>query len=117
MTTPMEQHVADFKKFGPDDQKELLKKTISAADEKAAKDALSSPEVQDKVASLQGATQQASNILWFVIFGILTVVIIGGGIVGVVASGSDETAIFGFVGIALGAVVGLVAPSPKLATR
>jgi hypothetical protein len=118
MTTQMEQLVDTFKNLGPDEQKEALTKTIAAADENVTKDALTSPEIQDKVvAAIPGPTQQVSNILWFVIFGILTVVIVGGGIVGVVTTGSDETAVFGFVGIALGAVVGLVAPGPKLATK
>ncbi|WP_328475064.1 hypothetical protein OHA21_17290 [Actinoplanes sp. NBC_00393] len=118
MTIQMDQLVDTFKGLEPAEQKEALKKTISAAEDEVTKDALSSPEIQDKVvAAIPPPSAQVSNFLWIVIFGILGVVIIGGGIVGVIADGSDETAVYGFVGIALGAVVGLVAPGPKMMTK
>lgn len=71
------------------------------------------PEEKEEAASVLGRpSSRARDVLWFVVFGILAAVIIGGGLLGVRADGSDETALYGFVGIALGAVVGLLAPSP-----
>jgi hypothetical protein len=45
-------------------------------------------------------------------FLVLAVVIVGGGLLALDATGSDETALYGFVGIALGAFAGLLVPSP-----
>ena len=53
-----------------------------------------------------------ANVLWIMTFAVLAVVIIGGGILAIRASGSDETALYGFVGIALGAFAGMLVPSP-----
>jgi hypothetical protein len=63
-------------------------------------------------AQLKPASQWVSNAIWLLVFGILSLVIVGGISLGISAEGSDETAIFGFVGIALGAIVGIVVPRP-----
>lgn len=62
-------------------------------------------------------SQGVANGIWIVIFVILGGVIFIGGWLGIDRSGSDETALYGFVGIALGAVVGLLAPSPASSSK
>ncbi len=52
--------------------------------------------------------------LWFVVFGILGLVILGGGFLAFEAADADETALYGFVGTALGAIVGVLVPSPSM---
>lgn len=51
-----------------------------------------------------------SNALWIIVVLILGGVIFIGVWLGTVSDGSDETALYGFVGLALGAVVGLLSP-------
>ena len=50
------------------------------------------------------------NPLWIIVVLILGGVIFVGVWLGTVSDGSDETALYGFVGLALGAVVGLLSP-------
>lgn len=73
-----------------------------------------SPEDQKAFESrvLAQPSNTVSNILWVLTFVVLAVVIIGGGLLAIRATGSDETALYGFVGIALGGFAGLLAPSP-----
>jgi hypothetical protein len=54
-----------------------------------------------------------SNVLWVMVLLILAGVIFVGVWLGTVTDGSDETALYGFVGLALGAVVGLLSPPLK----
>ena len=63
-------------------------------------------------AALGNPSGAATDRLWFMVMGILAVVIVGGGWMAATLDGSDEAALYGFVGLALGAVVGLLAPSP-----
>ena len=63
-------------------------------------------------ATLAPPTRRATDRFWFVVMGILAVVIVGGGWIAATLDGSDEAALYGFVGVALGAVVSLLAPSP-----
>jgi hypothetical protein len=53
-----------------------------------------------------------TNVLWILVMLILGGVIFVGGWYGITKTGSDETALYGFVGTALGAIVGVLAPSP-----
>jgi hypothetical protein len=67
-------------------------------------------QVQQSV--IPGPSPKVANALWIIIFLILGGVIFVGGAFAISESGSDETALYGFVGIALGGVAGLLAPSP-----
>jgi hypothetical protein len=62
--------------------------------------------------AIQDPSSQVADKLWIMTFVVLAIVIIGGALLAIKASGSDETALYGFVGIALGALAGLLAPSP-----
>ena len=75
------------------------------------------PEEQRQVRQsvIPGPSQKVANWLWVIVFVILGGVIFGFGAFAIRVSGSDETALYGFVGIALGAVAGLLAPSPTKA--
>lgn len=69
--------------------------------------------LHDEVDSILGSKSQwVSNTLWIMLFIILGGVIFAGGWLAIQKGGSDETALYGFVGIALGALAGLLAPSP-----
>ena len=63
-------------------------------------------------ATLGPPSPHVNDRLWYLVLGILGVVIVGGGWLAAVLDGSDEAALYGFVGLALGAVVGLLAPGP-----
>ncbi|WP_433606160.1 hypothetical protein ACQP2P_29310 [Dactylosporangium sp. CA-139114] len=69
--------------------------------------------VEDVASSVLGSPSKwVTNVIWLVVFGVLAAVVIGGTVLGLNASGSGQTAVFGFVGIALGAIVGILAPRP-----
>ncbi|WP_433088122.1 hypothetical protein ACQP1P_19565 [Dactylosporangium sp. CA-052675] len=69
--------------------------------------------VEDVASSVLGSPSKwVTNVIWLVVFGVLAAVVIGGTLLGLNASGSGQTAVFGFVGIALGAIVGILAPRP-----
>lgn len=70
-----------------------------------------------RTAVLPQASSGVSNVLWVLTFLVLAAVIIGGGLLALDATGSDETALYGFVGIALGGFAGLLAPSPVATSR
>jgi hypothetical protein len=65
-----------------------------------------------RAAALPPASNGVANVLWVLTFGVLGLVVVGGGLLALDATGSDETALYGFVGIALGGFAGLLAPSP-----
>jgi hypothetical protein len=91
----------------PDDQKSyVVGRALASLPEKAR------DEVMRSTGPLDRPSQSVTNFIWMAIFVILAAVIIGGGILGLGARDGDETALYGFVGIALGALVGLLAPSP-----
>jgi hypothetical protein len=73
-----------------------------------------SPDQQEQVQKsvFPGPSPRVANGLWVVVFATLAGVIFVGGAFAIKTSGSDETALYGFVGIALGAVAGLLAPGP-----
>ncbi len=70
------------------------------------------PEEQTHLrAQLRLPSQKAENALWIMVVVILAGVIFVGVLLGSTSDGSDETALYGFVGLALGAVIGLLSPA------
>jgi hypothetical protein len=64
--------------------------------------------------SLPAPTPPAANVLWVLVIVILGIVAIGGGLLAfsLIKDGKNAEAIVGFVSAALGAIIGLLAPSP-----
>ncbi len=88
-----------------DQRTEVLKTAISTLDDEQLK----------KVGGvIPQPSQKMADALWFVVFGILGLVILGGGFLAFEAADADETALYGFVGTALGAIVGVLVPSPSM---
>ncbi|WP_141401449.1 hypothetical protein [Ornithinimicrobium cerasi] len=103
--------LAEFMKLGANEQAKVVSAAVpvlAEGDQQKVKEQL--------IRALPGPDQRTANQLWFVVMGILAVVIVGGGWLAAKLSGSDESALYGFVGLALGAVIGLLAPSPSSGT-
>ncbi|WP_432825979.1 hypothetical protein [Dactylosporangium sp. CA-092794] len=69
--------------------------------------------VENVASSVLGnPSKWVTDVVWLMVFAVLGIVVAGGTLLGLNASGSGQTAVFGFVGIALGAIVGILAPRP-----
>lgn len=102
----------------PDERKEVVKAVVERLEPGKANEAIAesvkampSDQRQDALKSA-GRLPPATPAVWYVVMGILAVVIVGGGWMAAALDGSDEAALYGFVGLALGSVVGLLAPGP-----
>lgn len=102
----------------PDERKEVVKAVVERLEPGKANEAIAesvkampSDQRQEALKSA-GRLPPATPAVWYVVMGILAVVIVGGGWMAAALDGSDEAALYGFVGLALGAVVGLLAPGP-----
>jgi hypothetical protein len=92
--------------------------TASQTQAAKAEDALRDlpPEVAREVSArvLGSPSRWATDAIWIIVMAILAGVIFFFGWQGIKSGGSDETALFGFVGLALGAVIGVLAPTPPV---
>jgi hypothetical protein len=72
------------------------------------------PQIAREISArvLASPSRRMLDAIWILVLAILAGVIFFFGWQGIDAGGSDETAMFGFAGLALGAVVGLLAPTP-----
>lgn len=109
MGTTAEAHLAAFREMPPEEQMVALKTQLAAAAKPA--DAVAAAR-----SVLPPVSSKISDPLWIAIFSFLGAVVIAGAVGGAVAGGSTATALFGFAGTALGAVVGVLSPSPAAAS-
>ena len=63
---------------------------------------------------LPNPTQRAADNVWMLVLVILGIVVVGGGflVFQLIVDDKDASVVVGFVSAALGAIIGLIAPSP-----